>query len=83
MSFIKNEEGSALPILAYIAGLVCFGVVYWFMNGLHIDLRFVSLQGTPFTFIEFMWTAIVVVYVIFGAIWLIKQYTKKKYPYGG
>lgn len=83
MSLKKDDNGSALPVLAYLAGIVVFGMVYWFMNLLHIDLRFVSLQGNPFGLITFTWTAIVIVYIIFGAIWLIKQYRTKQYPYGG
>ena len=56
----------------YLFGLGIFGLIYWLLNGIKV-LTIANLS--PFDadlmlFINIMWGAGVVIYLIFGAFWL-------------
>ena len=73
---------SFLPVLKYGTGLAIFGLCYWFMNGFVTDLSVMSETGDTYNLLTMIWAALIIIYLLFGGFWLIRQYTKREY-YGG
>lgn len=76
---------SFLPVLEYGAGIFAFGFVYWIMQGV-ID----SIYGTGMTtgsgvqmLLGYFWMGILIIYLIFGGIWMIRKYNESEYQQGG
>ena len=67
---------SAIHVLEYIIGLAVFGFAYWIMDGIVQELKHVSLTTPPYNLIMYLWTGIIVIYLIFGAIWLARTYSE-------
>ena len=74
---------SFVPVLSYLGGLAVFGVVRWFLHGVLAEFWFLG-DTTENTYIlaGYFWDAVVIVFIIFGALYLIRQYTKPKYQGG-
>lgn len=70
-------------IIMYFAGLVVFGFVYWLMDGILNVLKPLNLADTTtytsYDLLLFFWYGIVVVYLLFGGIWLIRSFQKQSY----
>lgn len=81
-SLKDNNEASAIPALSYILANIVFGLTMWFLNGIFVELRFVSETGDVYNFGLWMWDAIIIVFIIGSGFWLIRQYTKKAYRWG-
>jgi len=64
--------------MEYLAGIVMFGLMYWLMNGILLDMTGVSITGTTYDFIMLMWKGILLVYLIFGGIWVIRRYNEQE-----
>lgn len=65
-------------VMEYLAGIVMFGLMYWLMNGILLDMTGVSITGTTYDFIMLMWKGILLVYLIFGGIWVIRRYNEQE-----
>jgi len=72
---------SFIPTMMYIIGLVAFGIFYWILNGIVDILKAMNIaEQTDFgsyDLLIYLWAGIVIVYVIFGGIWLIRTYNEK------
>lgn len=70
---------SWIKIGAYLTGFPVFGVAYFFLNG---TLDYFWFLGDPtsntYVYAQFMWDAIVIIYIIGGALWAIRAYSKPK-----
>lgn len=71
---------SFIPVMMYLVGLAVFGFIYWLLDG--IEKIFVGLSiatsGNTYDFLKYLWLGIIVVYVLFGGIWLIRSYNEKE-----
>jgi len=68
--------------LDYFLGLGLFGGLYWFLNGLIIDLRPYAMTDHPelLTLANWLWVGSLVLYLILGFFWLprsIKEWDNK------
>jgi len=74
-------------VLLYLIGLVLFGFMYWLMNGILDIGKATGLADTTtytvYPLLLLLWSAIIVIYVIFGGIWLIRSYNEFNQYYGG
>ena len=73
---------SALPAIAYIVGLVVFGLMYWILDGIKILFESVSESGDVYILCGYVWTGLLILYVIFGGVWLVRKYNEKQYEGG-
>ena len=79
--------GNAGNIFLYIIGLVVFGFIYWFLD--HMLTLFIDANIADTTtfncwaLLRYVWAGIVIVYVIFGGIWLIRSFQSREYIEGG
>jgi hypothetical protein len=77
---------SFVPVLLYSIGLAVFGFVYWLMdNILRIFIGMNIADTTTFNCYDlliYLWTGIIVIYVIFGGLWLVRTYNERPYQEG-
>ena len=74
-----SENMSALPVIAYLGGIFIFGLVYWLLDGIRQTLMTVSQTGDTYLFLCMVWGGAVVVYLLFGGIWMIRKYNERQY----
>ena len=76
---------SFLPVMMYLTGLAVFGFIYWLLDG--IEKIFVGLgiatTGNTYDLLLYFWLGIIIVYVLFGGIWLIRSYNERDNIGGG
>lgn len=64
----------------YLVGLAVFGFIYWLLDGIvKIMIGTNVADTTTFTsydLIVYVWAGIVVVYLVFGGIWLVRSFQK-------
>ena len=70
--------GNAGNVFLYIIGLVVFGIIYWLLDGI-LDIIIATDVADTTTFncwdlLLYVWAGIVIVYVVFGGIWLVKTF---------
>jgi len=67
----------------YFIGLAVFGFIYWLLDGI-LDIFIATNVADTTTFncydiLLYVWAGIVVVYLLFGGIWLIRSFQKQSY----
>lgn len=67
---------SAIHVMEYIAGLGIFGFTYWLLDGIISLIKPVSSTDNPYTFILYVWIGVIIIYLIFGIIWLVRSYSE-------
>lgn len=73
---------SAVYVFEYILGLGVFGFLYWILDSIQHDISIASSTGDVFTLLSYVWTGLIVLYIIFGGIWVVRKYNEREY-YGG
>lgn len=75
---------SYVPVLAYLGGIGVFGFVYWLLDGILDYLIEVGVHetGSVWSFLTYGWTGLLVMYIIFGGIWVMRQYNIDQYYRG-
>ena len=67
-------------VLMYFIGLVVFGFIYWLLDGILTIFKGTNVQDiTSFNSWDIMiyvWAGIVIVYLVFGGIWLIRSFSQ-------
>jgi hypothetical protein len=67
-------------VLLYFIGLVVFGFIYWLLDGITDILIATNVQNTtyftPWNLLLYVWAGIVIVYLVFGGIWLVRSFQK-------
>ena len=62
----------------YIIGIVVFGFIYWLLDGMLDIIKAANVADTTtfssYDLLLYVWAGIVIVYVIFGGIWLIRSF---------
>jgi hypothetical protein len=70
--------GNAGNIFLYIIGLVVFGFIYWLLDNILTIIIATNVADTTtfncWALLLYVWAGIVIVYVIFGGIWLVKSF---------
>ena len=76
---------SFLPVIMYLTGLAVFGFIYWLMDGILKIMESTGIHrtGNTYDFLLYIWLGIIVLYVLFGGIWLIRKYNELQYQQGG
>lgn len=74
---------SALPVIAYIGGIFIFGFVYWLLDGIRPYFMALSETGNTYLFLCMMWGGAIIVYLLFGGIWVVRKYNERQYMDGG
>lgn len=64
---------SIIYAFEYLMGFPIFGLVYWILNGILVEFRSVSVQDDVYLFANWMWSAAVIIYVIFGMFWFYRS----------
>ena len=75
---------SAIPVLMYTMGIGVFGFVYWLLDGILRIMRATGVHetGNTFDLLWYMWLGILVIYLIFGGIWVVRKYNEVEYRGG-
>jgi len=68
-----------LPVIEYIGGIIFFGLGYWLLDGIQVELQGVSETGNIYDLAQYIWIGITILYLIFGGIWVVRKYTEKQY----
>lgn len=67
-------------VLLYIIGIVVFGFLYWLLNGMLDIIKATGVADTStftvYPFLLYVWSGIVIVYLVFGGIWLVRCFEK-------
>ena len=78
---VDNTDATFIPVLQYIMGIGVFGFMYWLLNGIlrYFIAENIHETGTIWDFMTFIWAGIVIIYLIFGGIWVVRKYNQKEY----
>ena len=75
-----DTYASFIPVMMYLTGLAVFGFIYWLLDG--IEKIFVgtglAVTGDTYDILMYLWLGIIVVYVLFGGIWVIRSYNERE-----
>jgi len=74
---------SFIPVMGYIGGIFTFGFLYWLLDGIRKDIQVVATTGDTYDLLLMMWGALLIVYLIFGGVWVIRKYNEDQYRQGG
>ena len=71
---------SFVPVIEYIAGLVVFGFIYWLLDGILNIFKGLGVEDSTtysvYPLLTYIWFGLVVVYLVFGGIWLVRRYNE-------
>ena len=72
---------SAIPVMMYLAGIPTFGLLYWLMDGIMDSIlsQNVHVTGDVFDLGFYLWAGMLIVYLIFGGIWVVRKYDEAQY----
>jgi len=75
---------SFIPVLEYSLGLGIFGLVAWLLNGILEEFEAIGVHvtGTTYNILHMLYTACLLVYIVFGGWWLIRKYNEQEYSGG-
>ena len=81
---LPDETGTFIPVLQYLLGIGVFGFIYWLLNGILtiIIAENIHETGTIYDFTTYIWAGLIIIYLIFGGIWVIRKYNEKEYQEG-
>lgn len=68
---------SMLPVLEYFAGLGLMGLGYWLFDGIKTEIQTASAVTDVYTLANYAWAGMLLIYLLFGGIWLIRRYAEK------
>ena len=70
--------GNAANVFLYVLGIVVFGIMYWLIGGILGIIIDTGVADTTtyscWDIMWYVWCGLVIVYLVFGGIWLIKSY---------
>jgi len=75
---------SALPVLGYVIGIGIFTIAGYFLNNIieiFVDAG-IHQGGTVFPLLQYIWTGVFIIFLIFGGVYVIRQYNEKQYQGG-
>ena len=64
-------------VIMYFVGLAVFGFLYWLLDGIMDIMIGTGVADTTtfscYDFLLYIWAGIVLVYLVFGGIWLVRS----------
>lgn len=62
-------------------GLGVFGFLWWLLNGILDTFIGVGVHetGTIWDFLQYVWLGILIIYLVFGGIYLVRKYNEQEY----
>ncbi len=73
---------SFIPVVYYLTGLAVFGFLTWLLDGIAVIFRDMNIADTTtygsYDILWYIWYGIVVVYLIFGGLWLVRKYNERE-----
>ena len=82
----QDTNASFIPVVLYILGLILFGFLTWLLDGILSIFKGLNIANTTdfgsYDILIYIWYAVVVVYLIFGGIWLLRTYNERQYQEG-
>lgn len=69
-------------VMEYLMGLAFFGLGYWLLDGIQVELQTVSETGNVYDLALYVWIGIIIIYLIFGGIWVVRKYSEKELQEG-
>ena len=73
---------SMIPIIQYTGGLAIFGLTYWLLDNILLPFIQIGTTGTVTDTLHMLWTASLIIYLIGGGYWIIRQYNEQQYNGG-
>ena len=73
---------SAIPVVAYVAGIFTFGFIRWLLQGMFEIFGTYSETGSVYDLILYFWAGALIVYLIFGGWYVIRLYNEQHYYRG-
>lgn len=73
-------------VIDYVIGLGIFGFVYWILDGgfvTEIIQADIATQGDVLNLYMYIWAGFVIVYLMFGAMWLPRRINEWRENQGG
>jgi len=68
-----------IHVFEYLCGIAVFGFLYWLLSGIkEIIETSVGISGDTYTLYLYVWTGSIIVYLLFGGIWLARTYAELK-----
>jgi len=64
------DQTSVGYVFDYMVGLGLFGIAFYLLNGIIVEIRAVAPSGDLLLFANFVWRGSLVIYLVFGAFWL-------------
>jgi len=76
---------SFIPVLQYLGGMGVLGFIGWILNGVLDSFIAVGIHetGNVYSFLMYLWTAVFIVYLVFGGWWMVRKYNESEYSSGG
>jgi len=72
-----------IHVLEYIMGLAVFGFTFWLLDGIKVEIQIgTGVTGDVFDFMTYVWFGSIIIYLLFGGIWLVRSYAEIK-EHGG
>ena len=74
-----------LLIIMYLIGFPVFGMIYWLLDNILTIIIPMNFQDTTnfmstFELVRYIWAGIVIVYLLFGGIWMMRVFTQDTMP---
>ena len=76
---------SFIPVAMYLGGIGVFGFSYYLLNSVFDEIVALGLHetGTIWSFLDYIWVGILLIYLIFGGWWVVRKYNEAQYQQGG
>lgn len=60
-----------------------FGLVYWLLDGIKDSIETAtSPSGDVYSFMVYAWIGSIIIYLLFGGIWVARKYAEQEYRGG-
>jgi hypothetical protein len=73
---------SAIHVIEYLIGICFFGLTYWLLDGIQVEIQTASETGNLYDFMLYVWIGCIIIYLIFGGIWVVRRYNEPNMPGG-
>jgi len=56
----------------------------WILNGIIDEFTALNIHetGNTYTLLDFLWAGVILIYLLFGGIWLVRKYNEEEYVRG-
>ena len=76
---------SFIPVLQYIGGAAVLGFIGWVLDGILEDFIAIGIHetGDAWNILMYLWTAVFIIYMVFGGWWMVRKYNELEYRDSG